>query len=238
MPSSHTQNDSARGRTIAAACVICVFVLGLFAFWGIQRGFRTARVREAHSRAQQIALALFNFISSFRCLPEPISEKGGRWREQLWGYFGSSPIPPLAVIQAGPATVFNVVDRKSHATNVYAITGVNSAFATENRCRLKQLPKSCVLFVSGGQSSEPWYAAADISLAELRRHAGPIRDLTGETFVGVIFVIFADGDTWAIDSATPCELLARCASVSETNDSVRAELTKYRLHHFEQQPGY
>ena len=208
--------------------LLTLVVIGVYLNIHYQRYLTLSCLRSAH----EIGGSALNYIQGAKCLfdttPAPVTGFG--WRVVSRAYVEASPIPNEEVTRQLPASIYNLADRQNRSTTIFAVEGEKTAFSEENRCRVAELPRTTLLFLSGRASDEPWYRARNVSLNQLmcNKAAG---DLLGEACMGVTVAVFIDGDAWAMKSSVPCDLLGACANVEDPGVSAEAwnSLKKYRI---------
>lgn len=149
----------------------------------------------------------------WHAVPQPFAPNG--WIDGVWDKRPPSEIPAI--------------------TNVYAITGEDTAFGNGAEIaskRLSDLPSDLVIVAEIRNSGHHWMKCGDFDIRELMKSTGedprnnPISGIHGSGF----HVLFADLDVWFLSNKTPFDDLSKFLTITNaTNYDRHQVLGKYRI---------
>jgi len=197
---------------------------------GIRHSRRLAREHQCVFAARSLGLATHNAAAVWKGWPvygkTSLGEQPPHWRAMLYCNLDASRCPSPEELKTRPASAFNLGDPHSTRTNVYAVVGEGTIFSEKFASRFDvDVPQRTLMYVSGGESAEPWYDAEDVSIETLRGSTGSIKEVLGEAEAGVTYLVLMNGEVWTVDSSAPASLLAGQANAADPgNEEVAPEL--------------
>jgi len=199
---------------------------------------------------QQISAALYNQKDSHKdnLLPQPILlDNAGRplssWRLKTLCRVTSPPTtfdlgsPWNAAVNrslaAWPCWVYCFDEKSSNIaceTNLFAITGRDTAFNPEAPVASTELDADVVVVMDVANSGVHWIEPGDYQVSELTKCSGTLNECVNSIIPNRIYVLFADGEIWRLSGKTPMERIKPFFTLrGAKNHSRSEELNEYCL---------
>ena len=118
-------------------------------------------------------------------------------------------------------------------TNVYAITGEDTAFGNGLEIppqRLEDLPRDLILVAEIENSGHHWMRPGDFEQGKLEDFGSKSNLQISGVHASGIHILFADQEVWLISNSTPFDSLSKFFTISSATQSDRNEiLADYRI---------
>lgn len=111
-------------------------------------------------------------------------------------------------------------------TFVFAMAGPDTAFDSNNRPLVKNLPEDLILFADVYQSNTHWMQPGDFNVETLPDQINVPGGLGSENYRGFM-VSFVDGQIWWLEDETPVELVKRFCTITGARKADRSLLEPY-----------
>ncbi len=109
-------------------------------------------------------------------------------------------------------------------TNVFAITGQGTAFDSNTKTTLEELPGDLMILIEVANSGIHWMAPGDIHFDDIS--ASTLKGVDGEG----VYVVFADGEVWYLRKDVPLDNVRKFLTIeSATNHNRKELLEPYRV---------
>lgn len=118
----------------------------------------------------------------------------------------------------------------SFTTSIFAVTGPDTAFGSAANAKRPNASRNQIIVIEAYGAKAHWMEPGDYDVADLIAAKGRL----GETIKGIlpdrVYVLFADGEVWALSPDTPMTALHPFLTITAAKNADReALLTPYRV---------
>lgn len=116
-------------------------------------------------------------------------------------------------------------------TTLFAIAGDGTAFNPLKPLHYDELHCEAIIVMEAADSGVHWMEPGDYDVEKLMQGNGLLRDHVKSHVPGEVYVLFADGDIWSLDSSIPMEIIKPFFLLEEAKQHSREnELGEYCLY--------
>jgi hypothetical protein len=109
-------------------------------------------------------------------------------------------------------------------TNVFAVTGTDTAFHDGNVSNIAKLPSVLIVAAEVNHSNTHWMQPGDYDVGELLTAKGRLGDQMKGILTDRVYVLFVNGEVWALSPDTPMTAIHPFLTITGAKNADRDEL--------------